>query len=106
MNAPSLSLDPAARSRKIETLILQGLAPRGTQAALAVAMGVTEPDVSKIKSQIPALAQLIAHLGLKVVPADLKCYRPEQVDFMFQLFKSQVERASSADDLLIWEDPE
>lgn len=58
------------RERKIETIILQRLAEK-TQTAIAIALGVSESKISRLKNDdIPVIAKLINCLGLKVVPDD------------------------------------
>lgn len=71
------------KSRKNETAILKALASLG-QARLADLMGVSESLVSRQKSdgQLAKTAEMLAHLGLKVVPAGMKCFDPEYVEHL------------------------
>lgn len=70
---------PADRARKNETIMLQALAAAG-QNTVAIAMGVNESTISRFKDGgITQAAALIAHCGLKVVPAGVQCFDPEYV---------------------------
>lgn len=72
MNA--VSATPAERARKAVQLALQRLQEPGTGVSLATAMGVSEATVSRIKTErLEEVLLLLAHLGLKVVPAEFKC---------------------------------
>lgn len=69
-------------SRKTVSILLQRLAPVGTQASLAVAMGVSEATISRNKEHIEPLALMLAHLGLKVVPAEKVCVSADELKFL------------------------
>lgn len=76
---PIVSLPPAERARKNEQVILQALAATG-QSTVALAMGVNESTVSRMKDgAIGQAAALLAHMGLKVVPVGVECFDPEYV---------------------------
>lgn len=76
----AVSMSPIERSRKNVQMILQALAAAG-QAEAARAMGVSESTVSRMKGDtIDQLGALMAHVGLKVVPAGMQCFDPAYVD--------------------------
>ena len=84
------STDPIVRARKTVNAVLQALS--GTPAAtVAVAMGVSEPTISRLKNEhLPQFATMLAHLGLKIVPSEMKCYDPEYVQAILKLAKAQL----------------
>jgi len=91
------------KARKYESLILQRLAMVG-QTPCALAMNVTESTVSRLQSEhLSKLTILIETLGLKVVPAEMKCYRPEDIDPYIQIAKQHMALINGADSLQ-WED--
>lgn len=53
-----------------------------------------------------ALGRMLAFLGLKVVPVNMRCYDPEEVAALFAFAKKHMHRMQSADDLSFDEDPE
>lgn len=100
---PALSEAQLGRSRKIAALILQRLSSVG-QVQLAEALGSSEASISRWKTdQIDQCAKALAALGLKVVPEDARCYRPEAIEAIFTLARMQVENADPKS--LVWEGP-
>lgn len=75
------SLD-ASVARKSQTLILQRLASVG-QSAVGRLLDKSETWVSRWKSDdSESCAALLAAIGLKVVPAEHKCYPVEYIDHL------------------------
>ena len=64
---------PSDRASKTQSIVLQRLAPVGTQTALAVTMGVSDSIITRLKEKLGEFAAVLAHLGLKVVPAEMHC---------------------------------
>lgn len=90
-------------ARKIETSLLRRLSSVG-QVTVAQAMHVSEATVSRLKDgQIAAVSQLLAALGLKLVPADFKVVDPARAQAMFTLYEAALARMSNPVDLL-WEE--
>lgn len=102
MSASSATADE--RARKAISLVLQRLAPDGTQRNIAQVWGVSESSVSRTKEHLEQVMRLVAQLGLKVVPAEMKCYSPRELDAMFVLAKANMNRADSVDDVLRWDE--
>jgi len=97
------SQTPDAKARKYLTLCLQELARHG-QRPVAEALGVHESTISRIKeADLERLCRLVARLGLKIVPADMKCYRPEDIEPYIQSAKQHMTRLHSAEQL-VWEE--
>ena len=68
------SLSARERSRKIACTVRKAVAEYGKQVALAAAMDVSESTVSRLQSEtLDAFSSLLAHCGLKVVPAEKVC---------------------------------
>ena len=79
----SVSSLPAETARKGVQLALQHLQEAGKAGAVAVAMGVSDSTVSRIKTErLEECVLLLAHLGLKVVPTDFRCVNPEAYAFL------------------------
>lgn len=110
-SAAPYALDPE-RARKNLALILTRLSSAG-QARAAEACGVSESTVSKMKtpqgeqklSDLELLARLLAFLGLKVVPIEMRCFNPQQIGAVLALAKAHLAKIDGPDQLL-WEDPE
>ena len=63
-------------------------------------MGVSESTVSRIKNErLEECLRLLAHLGLKVVPAEFKCVNPEAYHFLTSTHKKVMRLAPQ----LIWD---
>lgn len=91
------------RARKIESAVLQGLASQG-QVTAAKALGVSESAISRLKDgQIHVVAQLLAYLGLKVVPEQVKCVDPEVAHAMFKIYSAAIDRMADPTELLYTE---
>ncbi len=81
-------------------LALQRLQEPGKAGAVAVAMGVSDSTVSRIKTErMEEVLTLLAHLGLKVVPADYKCVNPDAYAFLTRPHERVMREAPQ----LIWE---
>ena len=95
-----LSPMPPERARKTVQLVLQRLQEPGTGVAVAAAMGVSESTVSRIKTErLEEVALFLAHLGLKVVPAEFKCVDASAYAFLTSTHEKVMRRAPQ----LIWE---
>lgn len=88
------------------SLCLQRLASVG-QAGVAAALGIHESTLSRHVSnkELERSLLVLAELGLKVVPVDLKCYRPEDIDPYIRIAQQHLRNIQSASDLL-FEDQE
>ncbi len=85
--------DLADLSRKSQTQILRGLASTGQKTA-GEAIGKSETWVSRFASdQLKSCADLLAAVGLKVVPADHRCYSPEYIEHLHYFAKRGMEEA-------------
>lgn len=98
---PTLTAQQDARSRKNLTALLKALCTAG-QGATASAIGLHESTISRWKDgELEKLALFMAVVGLKVVPAEMRCYRPEEIEALQVLARrSDVLRADALD----WED--
>lgn len=97
---PSSSLNPIERARKGASLALQALQNPGKAGALAVAMGVSDATISRIKNErLDEVLLMLAHLGLKVVPADNRCVDASTYAFLTATHQRVMQRAPE----LIWD---
>lgn len=86
-------------------LVLRALQEPGKAGAVAVAMGLSDATVSRIKTErLEEVLQYLAFLGMKVVPSDYQCVDPKT----FAAFEVLYERAMSmtTPGKLIFEDQE
>ncbi len=90
------------RARKAQSLILQRLAPEGTQRNLANIYGVSESTVSRWKEGIEPVTRMLAQVGLKVVPADHVCVDRASYEAM-TLIASRAMANRDIAKKLIWE---
>lgn len=93
------SHDPATRARKSEALVLQRLASIG-QVAVAKGLGVNESTVSRMKDgEISRYSQMLAVLGLKVVPVEVRCFDPDEVGALLFHARKRLEGMTNPDEL-------
>lgn len=97
MNALSSSVNE--RSRKFHSLFLQRLASTG-QVGVADQLGVSESTISRcVKDDIERVCQMLAAVGLKVVPAEMQCYPKEEIEAIFTLAKASMNRFDTVEKL-------
>lgn len=90
---------PDERARKNLATIFRALSSLG-QARLAEALNVSEPTISRWKSeQAEQCAKALAALGLKVVPEVVRCYQPKTIDAILELARARLDNVRSAEDL-------
>lgn len=100
---PPLSTTPAERARKIHSTILQAVQRDATQVAVAAAMGSSESTVSRLLSDhLEKLCLVLAHAGLKVVPAEMQCFPPDMVNALLTLAKDRLASVEHPNEL-IWD---
>lgn len=94
------SAEAAERSRKIVQVVLQRLAQR-TAARVADAVGTSESTVSRFSSEhLDKVAAIFAELGLKVVPAEYKCYEPGYIEALHRLAQEQLKAEATPE--IVW----
>lgn len=101
------ALSPLAESRARKNLasILKGLGSVG-QVTVAEALDQDESTISKMKDKdLPRLAKMLAVLGLKVVPEEMKCFDPDKIGAILHLAKAHLASIENADQLgLAWDE--
>lgn len=95
-----------ANARKYTSLVLRALASAG-QRPVAEAIGCHESTVSRMKSdgEIERFCQLLAALGLKVVPSAMRCFDPKDVEAILHQARCWLRHVESAEQL-VFEDQE
>jgi hypothetical protein len=94
------SVLPAATARKGVTLAMHALQEAGKAGAVAVAMGVSDSTISRIKTErLEECLLMLAHLGIKAVPTSFKCVDRESYDFLVRSHTRVMEKAPQ----LIWD---
>jgi len=82
---------PEERGRKIVSTVLKATQRDASQTAIAAAMGMSESTVSRLLSDhLEKLAQVLAHAGLRVVAADMRCFPPDYVDALLLMAKQHL----------------
>lgn len=103
MTAPSASFEE--RARKNLATIFAGLSSVG-QVKVALALGVVESTVSKMKAdELEVASRVLAAAGLKVVPGSYRCVEPRKMEALLTLAGLQLDSMRERPELL-WEDPE
>lgn len=81
-------------------MVLHQMQEPGTAKAVAVALGMAESTVSRLKNDhLEQVLLLLAHLGLKVVPADHTCVSKETYEFLTRTHARVLQQAPE----LIWD---
>lgn len=97
-----LSQELQARARRIETELFRRMRELG-QAPIAEVCDVDVSTVSRLTGEskfgIAQFSRMMALLGLKAVPIEMKCYRPEEIEPYFQLAQQHMRRVNSVHDL-------
>lgn len=94
---------PDERARKALSLCLQRFASVG-QRSIAESLGCHESTVSRLKDgDLERFCNIVALLGLKVVPAEYRCARPELIEAALVFAKASIEQISK-DTTLLWDD--
>lgn len=92
----TLSVSQTEMSRKIAGTILQRLASVG-QSKVAATLEISESTVSRWKDgDIDKMAQTLAVLGLKVVPASQKCFEPQYIEALQMLARQALDEPAKA----------
>jgi|GEM_PF-1236419 len=93
-----LSQEQVAWSRNMQTQVLNALA--GTcQQDIAETMGIDSGTITRLKDvHLIKLCNLLAALGLKIVPMELKCYNPEMVKMIYALARDNLMKSEEVDD--------
>lgn len=97
------SSTPAEKARKAHSRVLQSMQAPGKGGAVAVALGVSDSTVSRMKSEhLEGALSLLYALGFKVVQADAKCIDAETYHFLTRKHEHVLRVAPQ----LIWESEE
>lgn len=82
------------------SIVLRALAQPGSQADIAQQLGLSESTVSRLKNEhLEPLCGMLALAGLKIVPADVRYCRPEQLNALLVLARERLVQVESADEL-------
>jgi hypothetical protein len=96
-------MTPRDRANRAYTEFLQLMAPGGTGKRLAAEMGMSDGDVSELKTKhMEKCLLLLAHLDRKVVPTRYRCMTPITYEFLTETHQRMVAQSPK----LVWEDSE
>lgn len=94
-----VSTEVAERSRKYFSLAFQRVTSLG-QVTIAEQLSTSEATVSRtVNAELERVCQVLAVVGLKVVPKELRCYQEADINALFILAKGSLERMESPDKL-------
>jgi len=83
---------PVESTRKTVKCVLQALSGKPA-SSIALAMGVSEATISRLKNEhLESFATLLAHLGLKVVPVEARCFDPRYIEALQTLAEAELAR--------------
>lgn len=87
------------RSRKAHSLVLQRLASVG-QGTVAEMIGTSESTISRfVNTDLERSCQILAALGLKVVPIELRCYEPRKIAILMELARDHLNQLETVEQL-------
>jgi transcriptional regulator with XRE-family HTH domain len=99
LQAPQGGETPAAVARRGQALALTRLR-ECTGVELARAMGTSESTVSRIANErLEEVLNLIAHLGLKLVPVDADVYPRERIEILLTLARERMASITDVEQL-------
>jgi len=100
----ALCVSPAERARKMTSTILQRVQRDATQAAIAVAMGISAATISRfISDHLEKMTLILAHAGLKIVPIERVCVDPQMYEAMTRIASKAMADTETAQ-RLVWGD--
>ena len=98
--------NPLERARKNARILGKHIEAAGLEPTAAFAGASKSTMGAWFNENRDVMGKALAFMGLKVVPVDMRCYDPEQIEAIFTLAKTSVRRMRSADDLNFDEDAE
>ena len=99
MSTTQLSPEQTARARKNLHFILQRVTSVGN-APVALAIGCDEATVSRMRPEkFEQFAQILAVLGLKVVPSEMRCFNERDIEMFIHGSKRWMEHVQGLDQL-------
>lgn len=106
LESPGIRRNPMERARANARMIGRHLDQAGL-VPTADFCGMSKSWVHAMFSENrDAMGRALAFLGLKVVPASMKCYGPDEIAAIFELAKKAMRSMRSADDLTFDEEVE
>ena len=97
-----LSCTASERARKAHCRVLQAMQDPGTQRNLAVALGVSEATISRVKTEkLEDAMAVLYQLGFKVVPQDHPNVPPDYLQALRVMAREHMRTAKPA---LEWDD--
>lgn len=100
----AVSQSATEKARKAHSMVLQRMQEPGIQAVLAVAQGVSESTISRIKTEkLEDALMLLSHLGFKVVPESKVCVDRTMYEAMVTIASRAMSDESTARSL-VWEE--
>jgi len=94
-----LSAADAEKSRKYHSLMLQRIASLG-QKTLAERLETSESTVSRfVNTDLEKFCAAVSALGLKIVPAEMKCYSSDTISALLNLTRDHLNQLETPEQL-------
>lgn len=95
----TVSAEARETARKALAFLFQRLSSVG-QAGIADALGTSEATLSRIKNNdLETLCLIVALCGGKIVPSNVRCYRPQDIQPLLDLAKQRMDQLQTVDQL-------
>jgi hypothetical protein len=99
MAVPQLSPEQVTRARKNLHFVLQRVTSMGN-APIALAMGCDEATISRMRPEkFEQFSQILAVLGLKVVPCEMRCFNERDIEMFIHGSKRWMEHIQGVEQL-------
>ncbi|WP_025859065.1 CII family transcriptional regulator [Pseudomonas sp. CHM02] len=99
MSTSPLSQEQTVSARKNYSVLMQALASVGN-APVALAVGCDEATISRMKPEkFEQFCQILAVLGLKVVPNNMRCFDVRDIEAILYQAKRWMEHIQNVDQL-------
>lgn len=93
------SVVPAERARKYVALAMQRISAVG-QNTVATEIGVSPPTISRFVSEdLERACQVLAAVGLKLVPIEMQCFPPRKVAILMELARDHLNQMENVEQL-------
>lgn len=87
-------------ARKMLQVVLQALAENGRAVAIAASLGISESTISRLKNEhLETLCAVLAHAGLKIVPAESRVIAPDRLRALLTFAKAHLNGVDSIDEM-------
>ena len=88
---------PTEKARKALASVLQVLKSNGKQGQVATTLGVSDSTMSRlVNDHMEQVIAVLYQAGFKCVSQEMACYPAKQIEAMYSVYKTHIERAETA----------